>query len=117
MRTLLVATTIATLSLGGLAVAQSMGDSQRDQPAANSGALRTEAPAPRPGDRTMARPAPAHSPALDAARRKAAERKMARIEPRTAAAAQRGPEDFSADRMNHDELQKHMTIEGDGAPR
>ena len=112
MRTLLVATTIATLSLGGLAVAQSMGDSQRDQPAANSGALRTEAPAPRPGDRTMARPAPVHSPAVDAARRQAAERKMAGTEPRYSAAAQRGPEDVSADRMNHEELQKHMNDDG-----
>jgi hypothetical protein len=117
MRKFIVATTVATLSFASLALAQSMGEDRRDQPAANSGALRTEAPTPRPSDRTLARPAPAHSPALDAARRKAAEQKMARIAPRISAAAQRGPEDFSADRMNHEELQKHMSVEGDGAPR
>jgi hypothetical protein len=117
MRALLIATTIATLSFGSLAVAQSMGDSQRDPPAASGGALRTEAPAPRPGDRTMARPAPAHSPAVDAARRQAAERKMARIQPRYSPAAQRGPEDFSADRLNHEEMQKHLSEQGDSAPR
>lgn len=117
MRKFIVATTVATLSFASLALAQSMNDSRHDEPAANSGALRFEAPAPRPSDRTMARPAPAHSPAVDAARRKAAEQKMAHVEPRYSAAAQRGPEDFSADRLNHDEMQKHLSVEGDGAPR
>jgi hypothetical protein len=112
MRKLLIATTIATLSFGGLALAQSMGESQRDAPAANSGALRTEAPTLRPGERATPRASAAHAPAVNAERRKVAQRKVAHEEPRYSAAAQRGPEDVSADRMNHEELQKHMNDDG-----
>ena len=101
MRHLVIATTIAALSLGTVAFAQSGSDSRRDQPVTNHDTR--YAPAARPT---------AHAPARNVRAAKSdqhrvATRKPAHVEARYTPVRHSQPDDFSADGLNHQELLRH----------
>jgi hypothetical protein len=103
MRHLVIATTIAALSLGSAAFAQSGSDGRRDQPVTNH--VARDAPAARPA---------AHAPSRNVHR--VVTRKPAVRDTRYSSARHSQPDDFSADGLNHQELLRH-TEGHDDSPR
>ncbi|HEV8015635.1 MAG TPA: hypothetical protein VGP48_08880 [Stellaceae bacterium] len=111
MRHLIIVTTIAALSLGGVAFAQSGDDSHRDQPVMNH-----DAPAARPSHRAVVHAPARNVHSVKSDQHRVATRKPAVSDARYSSARHSQPDDFSADGLNHQELLRH-TDNHDDSPR
>jgi hypothetical protein len=115
MRSLVIATTIAALSLGSVAFAQSGGDSRRDEPAMNN--TSREAPVAHPSHRVVSHSTSTHRvQATRSEQQRVSHAKPIHVATRYSAARRSSPDDFSANQLNHEELMRH-TDDRDGSQR